>query len=97
MLLGVTPADITLAPLNAARTLHPSRRSGFGTWALAARLSGMAVRRTNNIFQLVMLPMKLRVSGPSTLGSRLPQRASLAHRSDRPPGRSWPEFYGSIR
>jgi hypothetical protein len=35
--VGVTPADITLAPLIAARTLHPSRRSGFGTWALAAQ------------------------------------------------------------
>jgi hypothetical protein len=44
--VGVTPADITLAPLIAARTLQPSRRSGFGTWALAAQLTGMAVGRT---------------------------------------------------
>jgi hypothetical protein len=36
---GVTPADITLTPLNAACALHPSRRSRFGTWALAAQLN----------------------------------------------------------
>src|SRR5690349_17811059 len=36
---GVTPADISLALLDAARTLHPSRRSAVAAWTLAAQLS----------------------------------------------------------
>src|SRR5690349_9708381 len=73
---GVTPADMTLAPLNAARTLHPSRRSGFGTRALAARLSGMAVRRTTHMFRIRTLATKLRYLGATA--NRPPRRCAFA-------------------
>src|SRR5690349_11179136 len=91
MLLGVTPADITLAPLNAARTLHPSRRSGFGTWALAARLSARDVRRAQRSF-----PAVAKAKGGDTWprNRRMQDFASQcnwsSHTLDRSPRKAYP-------